>query len=118
MQRNKRKHRVDGTAASNAPKTSVSGSVSAATVAPSQSFVHSLTAHHLRLRGTRNRHSWVFFMSEMGFVLVRHSAVEHRKVNKERVPKGLACVGEVVGKIGEVDEREHALVVSVKCGKE
>ena len=33
----------------------------------------------------------------------------------------LVCVGETVGKIGEVDEmgeREHVLGVSVKCGKE
>ena len=27
-------------------------------------------------------------------------------------------VGEIVGKIGEVGERELVLVVSVKCGKE
>ena len=34
---------------------------------------------------------------------------------------GLVCVGETVGKIGEVDEmgeRELVLVVSVKCGKD
>ena len=34
---------------------------------------------------------------------------------------GLVCKGETVGKIGEVDEkgdREHVLVVSVRCGKE
>ena len=32
--------------------------------------------------------------------------------------KALVCVGEVVGKIGEVSERELVLVVSVRCGKE
>ena len=32
--------------------------------------------------------------------------------------KDLVCVGEIVGKIGEVGERELVLVVSVKCGKE
>ena len=32
--------------------------------------------------------------------------------------KGLVCVGEIVGKIGEVGERELVLVVSVRCGKE
>ena len=33
---------------------------------------------------------------------------------------GLTCVGETVGKVGEMDEmgeREHVLVVSVRCGK-
>ena len=34
----------------------------------------------------------------------------------DRVPKVL-CVGDVVGKIGEVDERELVLVVSVRCCK-
>ena len=28
------------------------------------------------------------------------------------------CVGEIVGKISEVNERELVLVVSVKCDKE
>ena len=32
--------------------------------------------------------------------------------------EGLVCAGEIVGKIGEVSERELVLVVSVKCGKE
>ena len=35
--------------------------------------------------------------------------------------KSCVCVGETVGKIGEVDEmgeRELVLVVSVRCGKE
>ena len=32
--------------------------------------------------------------------------------------KGLVFVGEIVGKIGEVGERELVLVVSVRCGKE
>ena len=32
----------------------------AATAVPFQSFVHSLTAHHLRFRGSRNRHFWAF----------------------------------------------------------
>ena len=32
--------------------------------------------------------------------------------------KGLVRVGEIVGKIGEVGERELALVDSVRCGKE
>ena len=32
--------------------------------------------------------------------------------------KCLACVGEIVGKTGEEGEREHVLVVSVRCGKE
>ena len=34
---------------------------------------------------------------------------------------GLVCEGETIGKIGEVDEmgeRELAVVVSVRCGKE
>ena len=52
----------------------------------------------------------------MGFVLIRHSAVEHRRVNMGRESKG-----ETVGKIGEEDEmeeRELVLVVCVRCGKE
>ena len=32
--------------------------------------------------------------------------------------EGLVCVGEIVGKIGEVGERELVFVVSVRCGKE
>ena len=32
--------------------------------------------------------------------------------------KGLGCDGEIVGKICEVSEREHVLVVSVRRGKE
>ena len=44
----------------------------------------------------------------MGFVLIRHSAVELRTINMDRV----------VAKIGESDERELVLVVSVRCGKE
>ena len=32
--------------------------------------------------------------------------------------KGPVCVGEIVGKIGEVGERELVPVVSVRCGKE
>ena len=32
--------------------------------------------------------------------------------------EGLVCVGEIVGKIGEVVERGHVLVASVRCGKE
>ena len=58
---------------------------------------------------------------EMGVVSIRHSAVEHRRVNRGRGPLGLVCEGETVGTIGEVDEmceRELALVVSVRCGKE
>ena len=33
----------------------------------------------------------------------------------DRVPK-ILCVGETVGKKGEMGERELVLVVSVKCG--
>ena len=50
-------------------------------------------------------------------MLIRHSAVEHRRVNMGRVPKVL-CVVVIVGKMGEADERELVLVVSVMCGKE
>ena len=53
----------------------------------------------------------------MGFVLIRHSAEEHRRVNVDRAPKDLGVRGEHVAKIGEVDERELELVVSVRCGK-
>ena len=51
-------------------------------------------------------------------MLIRHSAVEHRRVNMDRVPKILCVCGETVGKIGEMGERELVLVVSVRCGKE
>ena len=54
----------------------------------------------------------------MGFVLIRHSAVELPRVNYGSYTKGLVCVGEIVEKKGEVDERELVLVVSVRCGKE
>ena len=53
-------------------------------------------------------------------MLIRHSSVEPRRVNRSRTID-LVCVGETVGKIGEVDEigeRELVLVVSVRCGKE
>ena len=57
-------------------------------------------------------------------MLIRHSAVEHRRVKYSSCAKGVAKsrvrVGEIVGKIGEGDEmgeRELVLVVSVKCGK-
>ena len=50
-------------------------------------------------------------------MLIRHSAVELRRVNMDRVPKRL-CLGEVVGKIGVVSERELVPAVSVNCGKE
>ena len=49
-------------------------------------------------------------------MLIRHSAVEHRRVGS--CAKGLGCEGENVAKIGEVGERELVLVVSVRCGKE
>ena len=32
--------------------------------------------------------------------------------------KGLVCLGKIVGKIGEVGERELVLAVSARCGKE
>ena len=52
-------------------------------------------------------------------MLIRHSAVEHRKVKMDRVPKILCvCVGEIVGKIREEGERELVVVVSVRCGQE
>ena len=57
----------------------------------------------------------------MGFVLIRHSGVEHRMGKCGSRTLDLVCVGETVGKIGEVDEtgeRELVLVVSVRCGKE
>ena len=59
-----------------------------------------------------------FFVWEVGFVLIRHSAVDVRRVNYGPCAKGLGCEGENVEKIGKVGERERALVVSVKCGKE
>ena len=40
-------------------------------------------------------------MSEMEFVLIRHSAMEHRRVNIHRVPKVVCVFGEIVGKMGE-----------------
>ena len=49
-------------------------------------------------------------------MLIRHAAVELRKVNTDRVPKVL-CVGGIVGKISEASERELVLLVSVRCGK-
>ena len=54
-------------------------------------------------------------------MLIRHSAVEHRRVFLGSRIIGLVCKGETVGKIEEVDEmgeRELVLVVSVRCGKE
>ena len=56
----------------------------------------------------------------MGFVLIRHSTVEHRRVYKGRETKSLRK-GDTIGKVGEMDEmgeRELVLVVSVRCGKE
>ena len=56
----------------------------------------------------------------MGFLLIRHSAVEHRRVYMSRII-GHVCKGETVGKIREVDEmgeRELVQVVSGRCGKE
>ena len=53
-------------------------------------------------------------------MLVRHSAVEHRRVFLGRIT-GLVCNGETVGKIREADEmggRGLVFVVSVRCGKE
>ena len=44
--------------------------------------------------------------------------MEHRRENIRRVPEVLLWVGEVVGKIGEVSERELVPVDSVRCGKE
>ena len=54
----------------------------------------------------------------MGFVLIRHSAEEHRRVNVDRAPKDLGVRGSTSEKIGEAGERELVLVVSVRCGKE
>ena len=57
----------------------------------------------------------------MGFPLIRHSAMEQRQGFYGSRAIGLVCVGEAVGKIGEVDEmseRELVLMVSVRCGME
>ena len=57
----------------------------------------------------------------MGFVLIRHSAVDHRRVYNELRTIDLVCVGETVGKTEEVDEkgeRELVLVVCVRRGRE
>ena len=54
-------------------------------------------------------------------MLIRHSAVDHRRGKHGLRVIGLVCEGETVGKTREVDEmgeRELVLVVSVKCGKE
>ena len=54
-------------------------------------------------------------------MLIRHSAVEHRRSKHGSRIIDLVSDGETVGKIGEVDEkgeRELVLVVSVRCGKE
>ena len=53
----------------------------------------------------------------MGFVLIRHSAMERQGFYGSRAI-GLVCVGEAVGKIDEMSERELVLMVSVRCGKE
>ena len=53
----------------------------------------------------------------MGFLLIRHSVVELRNANMDRVPKVFSVLV-IVGKISEVCERELVLVVSVRCGKE
>ena len=50
----------------------------------------------------------------MRFVFIRHSAVEHHRVDKGSCFENLVCVGEIVGKTGEVGGRD---VVSVRCGK-
>ena len=51
-------------------------------------------------------------------MLIRHSAVEHRKVKYSSCATGRVRVGEIVGKMGEVDERELVVVDGVRCGKE
>ena len=56
-------------------------------------------------------------------MLIRHSAVELRRENMDRVPKVLCVLCDrvpnlVLGKKGEVGERELVLVVSVRCGRE
>ena len=54
-------------------------------------------------------------------MLIRRSVVEHRRVFVDRVPKVL-CVkvrpSEREGEVDEMGEKELALVVSVRCGKE
>ena len=68
-----------------------------------------------------NQPSWAHNLCEMGFVLIRHSAVDHRRGKNGLRFIVLVCEGETVGQVGEVDEkgeRELVLVVSVKCGKE
>ena len=57
----------------------------------------------------------------MGFVLIRHSAMELRQGFYGSRDIGLVCVGEAVRKIGEVDEmgeRDLVLMVSDRCDKE
>ena len=80
------------------------------------------SSRHCRFHGILNlRLELVVNLGEMGFVLIRHSGVEHRMVNMGSRAMDLVCVGETVGKMGEVDEmgeRELVLVVSVRCGKE
>ena len=52
-------------------------------------------------------------------MLIRHSAVEHCRVSKySSCAKDRVRVGEIVGKIGEVGERELVIVDGVRCGKE
>ena len=51
-------------------------------------------------------------------MLIRHSAVQLRKVHMDRVPKILCVLVRLSKKIGEEGERELVLVVSVRCGKE
>ena len=51
-------------------------------------------------------------------MLIRHSALDLRRVRNGSCAKGLWCEGENVGKIGEVGERTLVLVVSVRCCKE
>ena len=53
----------------------------------------------------------------MGFVLIRHSSVEHRRVNMDRVPKILCVLVRLSERVGEVGERGLVLTVSVRCGK-
>ena len=56
----------------------------------------------------------------MGFVLIRHSAMEQRQGFYGSRAIGLVCVGETVRKIGEVDEmgeRDLVLMVSDRCAR-